>query len=189
MGGRGGVALVALAVVMAAAPAGAAPASEGQVLGVARALAYDRKLPERAGDEVRLGVVVMESSADSRRTAAAVVGALGGPDGVSIQGLPVLVQALPYESAPALGLEALDRELDVLLLAPGLGAHVGAISVTCQQLQIPCVAFDARAIEAGVSLAVEEEEGEVELYVNLPASRAQGAAFSSKLLQVAHVER
>jgi len=161
-----------------------AAVGERQVLALVRALAYDHQLGERAGDDVRVGVAYAPEHAAAAR---AVLDVLDGLSGVTIQDRPLSSVGVPYAEAGALT-RALEDGVDVVLVM-GDGRAAAEIVRAVHGAGAVTAGFEPSLLAVGVPLVVSDESGDLEVYVNLPASRAAGQSFSSKLLQIATVVR
>ena len=184
-GARAVASLLALPIGASVSAPAAADVGERQVLALIRALAYDRQLGERAGDDVLIGVVFGPGEADCAGEALAV---LRGLDGVTIQERPIRSMSVSFTDAGALS-DALSGGVDVLIVVGGLGEATAEVVRVAHRAGAVTAGFEPEMLTIGVPLVVSDERGELEVYVNLPASRAAGQSFSSKLLQVATVVR
>ena len=158
-----------------------------QALVLARALAYDRNLPDRAGATVGIGVLYKTGDhEDSAKKAYESFSALGG---VKVGGLPVEITLVEWHDADTLinGIES--GGIDALYVCAGLTDQVEAIKQVSRAKRVLTLASQRSYVEAGMTLGVFENAGEPKLAVNLPASKAEGASFSAELLRLAEVIR
>ena len=170
--------IAALLLHMGAAWAG--PTEERQVLAAVRALAYDRKLAERSGESIQ--IVVVHDFGATKESAEQIAAVLTGLGALTIQGVPVRVEVLDggsflYRAVPA----------DMVLLPAGLGAGAEPIIAEALSQKLLVAGFDLAYLPYGAAMAVVTNDDHLRLVVNLPASRAAGAAFSSQLLQLAEL--
>lgn len=186
---------VTLLVVLAAAPRAALSQAEDlpperQVPILARALAYDENLRNRAGDELVLAVLSKAGNHASDKAADAVSHALQGLVGIKVQGIPLRATRLSFTTAAALGDAIHSQGIDALYVAPGLESDLASVvGVTRQHHVLSLGSREDQITKGGVSLGVFLVEGRPTIYVNLSASKAEGAAFSSDLLRLANVVR
>jgi hypothetical protein len=181
---RGWLLTLAIAVPALAAPeVPAAHPGDRATLAITRALAYDRKLPNRAGDDVAIGLV---HPAGDSTTAEAVMSVLAAIDDLSVRDIPVSLSTVPVADIER---ALTEDELGVLYLCGDIGEALPVLSSIAAQHQVLTVGFDRTLAEAGVPLAVTDTGDKLRIVVNLTASKAAGASFSSALLQVSDVIR
>jgi hypothetical protein len=154
-----------------------------------RALGHDRHLPARAGTDVHIGVLGKANLPASEQAARAMTIAFQGLAGTLIQGLPVKASLLGYAGGGRLG-ELLEREgIDVLYVCPGLEAELQEILALTRRRQLLSLAGVMGYVDKGASLGVFTVEGSPTVFINLAASKREGAAFGSELLRLARVIR
>jgi len=180
--------LVVLVTLGANGPAHAADVDIGrQALVLARALAYDRNLPDRAGPSVGVGILYVSGSGDDESKA--VHAAFSALSAVKIGGLPVEVTLIPWKSADALTGSIDTSGVDALYVCSDLTEKLDDIKGVSQAKSVLTIAGERKYVEAGLSMGVFDKAGEPKLAVNLPASKAEGASFSAELLRLADVIR
>jgi hypothetical protein len=187
------------AALVALAWSGRAPAAppsppagvpvERQVLILTRALAYDENLAQRAGDEFVVAVLSRAASAGADPTADAATTAFKNMAGVKIHGLPVRAIHLSYSGASTLA-AAIDGEgIDALYLCPGVDGDVTAVLEVSRRKKVITMASKEQQVNKGAALGVFNVDNKPTIFVNLPGSKAEGAAFTSDLLRLAKVIR
>ncbi|MGZ3441616.1 MAG: YfiR family protein, partial [Polyangia bacterium] len=124
-----------------------------------------------------------ESTADS------VVRAFKALECVKVQNLPLRVVKLAYSSKDALHSAVTSQGIDALYVCPGLESDQGGIRDESRRDHVLTIASREEQLTAGLSLGVFTFEGKTTITVNLPASKEEGAAFSSELLRLARVIR
>jgi hypothetical protein len=176
-------------LLVLARPARAEPLTpEREALILTRALAYDGRLKARAGAQLVVGVIDSASRASSAASAG-MARAFRSLSKVKVQGMPLNTETLVYSTPQALGAVLQSRGIDVLYVCPGLEAELAAIIQVARQRQVLTVASRPEFVSRGLSLGVFPIEERPTILVNLPASRAEGAEFSSDLLRLAKVQR
>jgi hypothetical protein len=95
---------------------------------------YDRSMPDRAGDKVRVLVVSKRGDAESERAATTMAKALREFE--KIAGLPTEVTADAFSSAEALAKAVRDQKLAIVYLGPGLGASIGPIAAALDGVSV-----------------------------------------------------
>ena len=159
---------------------------DAEVLTLTRALAYDRALATRAGDELRVAVVSDPERLESVELARGVREALDELAPLTVQDLPVDVIELAGQSTEVAGVLR-ENDVDVIYLCTS-GDPTGLMSVA-NTLGVVVLSFDEDSVVEGAHVGVVEHRDGLRLLVNLPASRAAGLDFSSRLLQVSRVIR
>ncbi|MDB4969318.1 MAG: hypothetical protein JWN44_5007 [Myxococcales bacterium] len=160
-----------------------------QAVILARALAYDDNLRARAGDAIVVAVVFKSGQSASEGAADGMVRALKAIEGVKVQNLPLRVVKLAYSGKDALHGAVTGQGIDALYVCPGLESEQNAIREESRRVHILTVASREEQLTAGFSLGVFMFDGKTTITVNLPASKEEGAAFSSELLRLARVIR
>ena len=179
--------LVALLTLGAAADAAAAermPAST-EALILARAIAYDRNLAARAGGRVTV-IVLQASTIGSQGHGKDVLDAFNALSTVQIAGMPLDAQPVTWTDAAALERAIDGFGADAIYVSDDLAPHVASISGVCRARSVLSLASD-RAYLSALSLGVFPKGSEPRVIVNVPASKAEGAAFGAELLRLAEV--
>jgi hypothetical protein len=179
------------AFLTAGAPAwGALPAPSGakSALTLARALAYDANLRDRAGSTVVLTVLFRADHGASEKEAREVAKVFKSLESVTIAGLPFRVTSVPFVDAHALEASVVENGVDVVYLCPGLEDDLPAIKSVSRKKKILTMAGNEEFARLGASLAVETTD-RPRIVVNLKESREEGALFATGLLRLAKVIR
>jgi hypothetical protein len=179
-------ALVTSAFALQAAAADEVP-PEQQVLILSRALVYDDNFKDRVGPEVRIAVVTKPGHAGSDTCGAAMVKAWRGVGNLKLAGLPLRVSPLVFKDAAGFGPGLAAEAIDVLYVCPGLEPHLAEIFDVTRKRRVVTVGGREEHVKKGASLGVFLVNGRPTIMVNLPASKNEGAAFSSDLLRLATV--
>jgi hypothetical protein len=77
--------------------------------------------------------------------------------------------------------------IDAIYICTGLEGDLGAIRELSRAQHVLTIGTKESDVSSGLSLGVFVVDGKATITVNLPASRDEGAAFSSELLRLAHV--
>jgi hypothetical protein len=164
------------------------PAQRRAIL-LTRVLAYDDALVTRAGSSFVICVVSHKGNAASESQAKEMLTAFKDLEKVMIAGLPFRATAVQFTTAA--NLEALieSEGIDALFVCDGTEGDLPAIKQTTRKRKVLTVGTTNAQVTAGVSVGVLAEGGKLQIVVNLPQSREEGAAFSSDLLRVARVVR
>ncbi len=147
--------------------------------------AYDRNLPARAGDVVRLVILVKNDDAQSRHVAELAARAL---EDKRVLNLPTEVSQYVYVDGPGLTKTVRDGRVSILYLAPGFGAReLLGIARALAGLSVLSSGALARFVETGVALCFDLVGGKPKLLVNLRRAREEGVDLSSQVLKLAKV--
>lgn len=176
----------ALSLLPSAARAEAV-APDKQAVIIARALAYDDNLRGRAGDSLVVAVLFKPGAGDA--AADAMMRAFKALEGVKVQTLPLRVVKLAFAGKDSLHTAVAGQGIDALYVCPGLEGEQSAIRDESKRDHVLTIAAKEEQLTAGLSLGVFVYDGKTTITVNLPASKDEGAAFSSELLRLARVIR
>jgi hypothetical protein len=160
---------------------------EQQVLILSRALVYDDNFKDRVGSEVRVAVLSKPGNAASDASAAAMLKAWKGVGNLKLAGLPLRVSLLAFKDAATFGPVLAAEGIDVLYICPGLEANLAEIIDLTRKRRVVTVGSREELVKKGASLGVFLVNGRPTIMVNLPASKTEGASFSSDLLRLATV--
>jgi hypothetical protein len=150
---------------------------------LAKALSYERRLADTKGKTVGLAVLYAPENAASKRHAQAWVAAFQALGSLQVHGAPVEVWAVPYQRD---GIDSFvrDRGVDVLLACEA--TPFAEIATVARDHKILSSA-DTLAGITNLSLGVFIEKSKPRILINMRAAKAEGAAFSAKLLQLAEL--
>ena len=159
-----------------------------QITMLIRALGYEKQLKARAGAEVNVMVLGRADDELSERTAVAVSEAFS-MHAPRAQGLRLVAAPFNFTTTADLTAELEARPADVLYLGRGLDGELPAIIALTRRKRILSLAGEQDYVGKGVSLGVFPLDGRAMVFVNLGASRKEGAAFAVELLRIAKVIR
>jgi hypothetical protein len=184
------IALLALATTLVPPLAGAGEvAADRQVLILTRALAYDGNLKNRAGPELVIAVLGKAGNGPSEQAAESMTKAFKALGSVKVQGLPLKATHIGYSGPTSLTNAIEAQGIDVLYLSSGLDAELPALLELAREKQVITMGGKEEYIGKGASLGVFTIDAKPTIYVNLTASKREGAAFGSDLLRLAKVIR
>ena len=152
---------------------------------LAKVAAYDRHLPERAGDRVNVVIVTMPGNPDSVRAAAQMQTALAGIP--QIDGRPHDDAVVPFPGARALPDTCKQRHAAILLFTPGFGDQVDAIRAALDGVDVLSVSSVAGYVPRGIVLGFDLVSGKPKLLVNLTQARKQKVQLSADVLKLMKV--
>jgi hypothetical protein len=180
---------IAAAVVsicaVAPAPALAQVGAGNEALLLLRVLAYDRNITKRAGKVVTVAVVYKPGDGESEQVRGQIANALTeAANKVTVAGLPVRVVSLGVTAN--LESDLAPMRAAAAYVCPGLGDQVANISRVTRARSILSFAGTEKYVTSGLSIGLVRKAA---ILVNLPSSKAEGAALDAALLRVAEVKR
>ncbi len=190
---RFGWVLQASALVLALVPCRAALSAElppgKQAIFLARVLAYDANLKERAAGAVNIAVLARKGDHDSERMADVLVKAFTPLETATILGLPVRVSRLYFGGREAFDRAVREGGIDTVYVCTGLEASLADIKAVARARKTLTLASSPTHLKQGLSVGVFEMDGRNTIIVNLEANREEGVAFGPELLRLATVVR
>lgn len=167
-----------------------APASsvEREAAIVARALAFERSLPERVGAGA-IGIAILHKPQDagSEQCARDWRDGFAALANVKIQDRSIALKVLPSGANGAR--VARDNGVHVLVVCPGLMPDLPEITRISRTQRILTVGTVPPYIEQNLTFGVFREEDKLKMVVNLRAALAEGVNFSSGMLKLARIVR
>jgi hypothetical protein len=156
-----------------------------QVELLVKVAAYDRNLPNRAGDRVKVLVVEKAGNADSNRAVAQIQTALG--EIATIAGQPHQEVVLRYAGAAALVAAVRRERAAIVYLTPGLADDVEPIRAALDGVDVLSVAAIPGYVPRGMVLGFDLVSGKPKLLVQLAQAKRQNVAFTADVLKLMKV--
>jgi len=160
-----------------------------QAIFLARVIAYDANLKQRAGTAVNIAVLTKKGDKESENMADLLVKAFTPLETATLLGLPVRVGRLSFGGREALDRAVREGGIDTLYVCSGLDANLADIKSVARARKVLTVASQAVHLKQGLSLGVFDIDGRNTIVVNLEANREEGVAFGPELLRLATVVR
>lgn len=191
-------AIAAILGVAATAALQRSGSAEGAELGpkqlastLMRILAYDRNLKTRAsGKAAPILVLYQEGNQASETMQSDVANALEDlASSVTVAELRASVLSVPYSSVADLEAKILARRPVAMFVCTGLAEAVPALSAATRRRSILTMTLTTSYLKAGLSIGFERGDDRVNILINLPAARAEGADLDAALLRLAEVYR
>jgi hypothetical protein len=164
-------------------------AEQQQVAMLLRALTYEERLTGRAGLDVHVGIVGRANDAPSDRSVMAMSLAFQALGNVYVQGLPVKNSPLVYQDPQAFAALLERRGIDVVYVCPGLERELAQILEITRKRQVLSIGGKQDHVQQGASIGVFPVDGDLTMFVNLAATREEGASFAPAFLRLARVLR
>lgn len=146
---------------------------------------YDKNLPARAPDVVRLLILVKPGSTNGSHVAQLAARQLSGK---ALAGRTLEPSTQPFADAGALAQKVKEQRIAIVYLAPGFDANeLGAIAKALSGLSVLSVGALSRFVQAGTVLGFDLISGKPKLLIHQKRALAQGVEFSSQVLKLAKV--
>jgi YfiR/HmsC-like len=161
-----------------------------QVPILVKILNFDRKLPERAGGRLVVGVLYQGRYRTSANVADEVCRSFKDLAPAAFGGLESLERscvAIDLDATPALDSALKRRQIQVLYVSPLRAFPLGDVIAATRAAQITTLTGVPRYVETGLAIGVDMKGERPEILVNLAASRAEGADLTAHLLKLARV--
>ncbi len=190
-----GVITIALLVRLAAPAAAEPPLSDGpwtrselHIKVLMSALTYERSLQHADAEVLRIGVLFDPANADSLVASTAVITALEHQaKEMTFRDRPIIISGLPLSDTPRMR-QAMQSRLDVIYLVDGLSrSKLRRVTTLTRELKVISITGVEAYVQRGATLAAVVRKGRPHILIHLGAAKAEGAEFSSQLLQLAEI--
>lgn len=161
------------------------PALQAQLL--INVLSFDRALPERAGAELVVGVVIQRRYRPSLESGEDMLAAFAGAAVGNLLGLPMRVVAVELGSDSDLGEEIARLGVDVIYVTPLRALAIERIATATRAHKVRSLSADPETVRRGVAIGLGMRDDRPEILINLGAAQAEGADLSAQLLRVARI--
>jgi hypothetical protein len=147
---------------------------------------YDKNLKERAGDRVRIAVLLRQEDADSGRSAAQALKALSGAKDVA--GLPLDRVITTFTDAAALARFIHEGNVAILYVTPGFTeGEIDSMARALDGVSVLSAGALAKYTPWGMVLGFDLAGGKPKLVVNLGRAKRQRVELSSSVLKLVRV--
>ena len=160
-----------------------------QAVFLARIIAYDGNLKERAAGTVTIGILSRKGDKASEQMAESIVKAFGPLESATLAGLPVKLTKVSFVGRDVLDKAVRDEHINTIYVCEGLDANLSDITSVARSRKALTIASQQGHLKHGLSLGVFDVDGKNTILVNLDASREEGVAFGPELLRLATVVR
>jgi hypothetical protein len=154
---------------------------------LARILAYELSLEDRAGDSVGVVIVYLPGDPISKANADGWLQAFHDLAPINVAHRPLVVDAMPF--APTDLEAAIDRGADVLLAADGLDAEIPRIARIARSKHVLTAGNATDYVQTELTVCVTQENEKTKILINLRAANLEQIRFSSRLLALATLIR
>jgi hypothetical protein len=153
-------------------------------------LSFDRNLKQRARGEVVLAVVYQSDSRPSLRVKEELEQALKRSPFKTVEEMPLRLVPIDLSNEDINLARVCSRSgVNVLYVAPLRGVALGGITGLSRAQRILTLTGIPEYVQRGISVGVGAKREKPTILINLPAAKAEGADFDSRLLKLAEVLR
>ena len=152
---------------------------------MAKLAGYDRNMRARAGDRIRVAMLINPSDTDSVRVGKEMSHALGQI--AEIAGLPHEELSIAYTTAETLPEACATRRIAILYVTPGFDNDAVKISQALRGTDVLTVSAVARYVPRGIVVGFDAVGGQPRMLVHLPQAKAQHVDFQATLLKLMQV--
>jgi len=146
---------------------------------------YDKNLPARARDLVRILILTKSDSGKSSQVARQAARALAGK---TVANRPLEVTIAAHSDGPALARRIQERGIAIVYAAPGFAqAELEDIARALSGISVLSSGAVARFVQSGVVLSFDLVSGKPKLLVHLKRARDQNVDLSSQVLKFVKV--
>jgi hypothetical protein len=174
-------------VLLVSAPAMAAAVVpfDVQIPLVLKALTYDRSLKARAGDQVRVAILLPKGG---RAAADELSASLANIQGRTVNGMPVVFREVAIDDDASLDLVLRDGGWAVAYVMPGFSrADLTRIRKACELKRVLAVGAAVADVENGLAFGIGAQGSKPQIVINVAVSKACGSDFDLALIQLARV--
>jgi hypothetical protein len=150
-----------------------------------RVAAYDRNLPARAGDKVKVLIIRNDDDPDSRGVGAAMESAVKRFD--TIGGLPSEVTSIAFPGGAELASFCLMNHISIVYLTPGLDAVLPELVRALDGVDVFTVSAIPRFVARGVVFGFDLVSGKPTLMINLTQAKRQNVAMDPNAVRLMQV--
>ena len=150
-------------------------------------LVFDRNLKERVGDEIIIGIVYQGRFRKSRRARDEFVDVMKESPVKKVEDIPVRQVSIDVSKSDWESV-ILNNKIDILYIAPVRALEMKKITDLSRAIKIVTLTGVADYVESGLAVGIGTKGNKPRIIINLPAAKAEGADFSSRLLCLATVK-
>jgi hypothetical protein len=153
----------------------------------AKILTFDRNLKERAGKELKIGVLYQKRVRSSLEAHEEFLRAMCGDPGRRIEALALSCVAIEWTSASEVEATVLRTGIRVLYVAPLRAVAIEEIVAISRGHKITTLTGVPEYVEKGIAIGLALRAERPLILVHLAAARVEGADLNSQLLKLARV--
>ncbi len=161
-----------------------------QVRIMVKILNFDRKLPQRLGGRLTVGVLYQSNYRASANVSGEVCRTLLGlprPSLGAMEGLQISCVPVDLDDTRDLATALKREQIQVLYVAPLRAYRMEHVVSVSRAARITTLTGVPRYVENGLAIGVDKNGDRPEIVINLAASRAEGADLNAQVLKLARV--
>lgn len=158
---------------------------EKQVYILLKVLTYDRQFEAKAGPELKIGIVVVESDPASVKMADEIGTMLKKYGDKPVKKIPFSYSMVKYTTATEVEAKVKADGINLLYVAPGNTKNLRDLTRISQQLKVTTTTGVPEYVEKGLAIGVGIEQGKTRIHINLASCKSEGSEFDASLLQIA----
>jgi len=149
-------------------------------------LTFDRNLKSRAGNEIVIAIIYQTKFKSSINTKDEFMDVMKKSTIKKIQDIPLKLVSVDIEAGSLE--DAIKKEnADVLYITQLRAVDIINIVKLCRTKKLISITGVPDYVKAGVSVGIDIKEQQPQILINLPGAKAEGADFSSQLLNLAKI--
>jgi hypothetical protein len=149
---------------------------------IVKVAAYDKNLPQRATDRVRIAIVEKAGDGNSIRAAGQLRSSLR--EIANIAGFPHEETVVDFSDAPSLASECRAGRVSIVYIGPGLGDQIDAIRKAFDGENILTIGALSEYVPRGIVLGFDLRAGRASLLINLTQARKQKVAMRPEAVRL-----
>ncbi len=154
-----------------------------------KTLSFDRNLKTRSGNAIVLGILFQDRYRLSLDIKNEMVSAANEFTRDSVEGLPIRLVPLEYADEAILEKQISGGGINALYVCPLRAVDLKTIFGLSRKNKVLTFTGVPQYVERGLSIGVVLQRGRPSLFINLRASREEGADLDSQLLNLARTIR
>ncbi len=151
-----------------------------------KTLSFDRKLSERSGDELNMLIIYQGNYTPSQLASQEVSEALNELSINKVEGIPIKYYFLNIDEFNLLS-AVIKHKINLIYVCPLRGISLKTITSISREKSIISFTGIPSYVESGISIGVGLKRDKPQIVINLTSSKAEGADFSSQLLNLSKV--
>jgi len=161
--------------------------AERQVLLLMKILTYDRQFEKKSGDAVVVGIIYVNSIAESHAALESIAQSFLKAKGKVVKKLPLKYEIIEFTTAADVEKAVKAKHVNVLYVTPGLDKYLPELVKLAQANQLTSTTGVTSYVDKGIAVGVGFDRNKPQIVINLPASKSEGSEFDASLLQIADI--
>jgi len=149
-------------------------------------LTYDRALEERAGDIVKIGILITAED-ESKKVGKEIEKVIKTFSNKTIRGCGIAYEMIAYKSGEILAATLKSKKISVLYIAPGNKSNIETVIKITRGKKVLTMTGVPKYVKQGIAVGIGIQDKKPKIHINLSASKKEGAQFSAQLLKLAEI--